>query len=186
MKPSRRCSLAVVLAGSLMTLNSPAESLPPGQIDFGNFAGASKGGEFVEVNVTSNLISFAARLIQKEEPDVAKLLNGLQQVHVTVVGLNDENRSELRDKAAKLRKSLDSKGWERVVTAQKENQDVGVYVKNGEGNSVQGLAVTVMDGNHQAVFVNVVGDVRPEQLAVLGEKLHIDPLQKLGGSTHSK
>jgi hypothetical protein len=27
-----------------------------------------------------------------------------------------------------------------------------------------------------------VGDIKPEQLAMLGEKLHIDPLKKLGES----
>jgi hypothetical protein len=28
--------------------------------------------------------------------------------------------------------------------------------------------------------VNIVGDIKPEQLALLGDKFHIDPLKKLG------
>jgi hypothetical protein len=33
------------------------------------------------------------------------------------------------------------------------------------------------------VFVNVVGDIKPEQLAMLGEKFHIDPLKEIGNTT---
>ena len=43
--------------------------------------------------------------------------------------------------------------------------------------------VTVLDGNKQeAVVVNVVGDIKPEQLAALGEAMNIEPLKKAGGS----
>jgi len=29
------------------------------------------------------------------------------------------------------------------------------------------------------VFINVLGDIKPEQLALLGDRLHIDPLKKI-------
>src|SRR5947207_116168 len=44
--------------------------------------------------------------------------------------------------------------------------------------------VEVTEAERQAVFVNVVGNIKPEQLALLGEKLHIDPLKKIGKATH--
>jgi hypothetical protein len=46
--------------------------------------------------------------------------------------------------------------------------------------AVPGLTAVVMDGKEHAVFVNVVGEIKPEQLALLGDKLHIDPLKKIG------
>jgi hypothetical protein len=42
------------------------------------------------------------------------------------------------------------------------------------------LVAVVLDGKEHAVFANVVGDIRPEQLAMLGDKFHIDPLKRLG------
>ena len=114
---------------------------------------------------------------------MARLLGGLQLVRVTVIGLNDENRGDLEKRTQKIRKDLDSKGWERIVTAQKDDQDVGVYLRTHGKDSVQGVVVTVMEGKKQAVFVNVVGDIKPEQLSMLGEKLHIDPLKKAGRAT---
>jgi len=160
-----------------------AENLPAGQVDFGKFSPPGAGGEFVEINLSSSLITLASRLVGKDEPEVAQLLNGLQLVRVTVIGLDDDNRAELQARAQRIRKELDGKGWERIVTAQKEGQEVGVYLKTRNKDTVEGLAVVVMEGERQAVFINIVGEIKPEQLAMLGEKLHIDPLKKAGRAT---
>jgi Na+-translocating ferredoxin:NAD+ oxidoreductase RnfG subunit len=173
-----------MLTAALATVR--AENPPPGQIDFGTFSPSSSGGEFVEVNITSSLISLATRFVEKEDADVAKLLKGLQGVRVNVIGLDDTNRKEITDRVSQVRKQLDGKGWERIVTAQKEHQDVSVYLKTANKDTVQGLAVVVVDGGKQAVFVNVVGDIKPEQLAMLGDKLHIDPLKKIGEVTEKE
>jgi len=160
-----------------------AETLPPGQIDFGKFSPPGAGGEFVEVNLSSSLISLGARFLEKEEPDVARLLNSVQLVRVNVIGLNDENRADIEKRTQKIRKELESKGWERIVTAQKDDQDVGVYLKTHGKETVQGVVVLVTEGQRQAVFINIVGDIKPEQLALLGDRLHIDPLKKIGHAT---
>ena len=183
MKCLTLCVPGAVILASGLAWTVCAESLPPGQVDFGTFAPPGGGGEFVEVNLTSNLISMAARFVEKGEPEVAQLLNGVQLVRVNVVGLNDANRGELEKRTEKIRKELDGKGWERIVSVQQQEQNVGIYLKTLNKDTVQGLVVMVRDGNKQAVFVNIVGDIKPDKLAVLGERLHIDPLKKLGHAT---
>jgi hypothetical protein len=175
--------LATALLSTTPCLNLRADPVPPGQVDFGKFSAPGSGGEFVEVNINSSLIELATRFVEKQEPEVAQLLGGLKGVHVTVIGVNDENRSDLEKRTESIRKQLAGKGWERVVTAQKDLQDVSVFVKMGGKDAIQGVVVMVMDGKEHAVFVNVVGDIKPEQLALLGEKLHIDPLKKIGAVT---
>ncbi len=175
--------IAATAASVCLTAHTQAENLPPGQVDFGEFAPPGKGAQFVEVNLPSSLISMAARFLEKHEPDVAQILKGLQLVHVNVVGFDDQNRTELEGRAQKIRQELDKKGWERLVTARHEGQDVGVYLKTQNKDTVQGLVVVALDGSKQAVFVNVVGDIKPDQLAMLGDKLHIDPLKKIGAAT---
>jgi len=157
-----------------------ADTLPAGQVDFGTFSPPGGGGEFVEVNVTSSVIGLAAKFVEKDQPDVAQVLKGLQLVHVNVIGLNDANRSDVTARVEKIRKDLDGSGWEKIVMAQQRDLNVGVYLKTRDKDTVQGLVVVAMDGNNAAVFVNVVGDIKPEQLSMLGERLHIDPLKKLG------
>jgi len=159
-----------------------AQSLPPGQVDFGSFTAPGLGAEFVEVNVTSSLISLATRFLEKEQPDVAQLLKGLQLVHVNVIGVNEQNKSDLEARAQKIKKDLESKGWEKIVTAQQRDQNVGVYLKTRDKDTVQGIVVMAVDGNKEAVFVNVVGDIKPDQLSILGDRLHIEPLKNLGKS----
>ena len=172
-------TLGITLLSLSLSAGLSAETLP-GQVDFGEFTPPGKGGEYVEVNLSSSLISLASRFVEKSEPEVARLLSGLKLVRVNVISLNDENRADIQKRADKLRKQLDGKGWERVVLAQEKDQDVSVYLKTQNKDTIQGLVVLVTEGNKQAVFVNIVGDIKPEQLAMLGDQLHIDPLKKLG------
>ena len=180
MKRSMPLLAATTLLALALAARAGAESLQPGEVDFGEFSPPSSGGEFVEVNLGNQLISLAARLVPKEQREVANLLNSVQLVRVNVIGLDAGNRDELKNRAQKIQQQLKAEGWERIVTAKKKNQDVGISLKMRGTNSVAGLVVIAIDGDRQAVFINIVGDVKPEQLALVGEQLNIDPLKKFG------
>jgi hypothetical protein len=184
MKLSIGSLLALATASAL--LNAQAANPSGGFIDFGKFAPPAAGGEFVEVQISGNLISMAARLTEKSEPQVAEMLRGLHLIRVNVIGLSDENRAEMEKKVKSIRSELDAQKWERLVTAQKENEDVGVYLKTRGEEAVEGLVVTVIEGNKQAVFVNIVGDIKPEKVATLGERFNLKPLQEIGQSLEKK
>jgi hypothetical protein len=171
-------SLAFALLTAGFCLTASADS--PGVVDFGKFTPPGNGSEFVEVQIRSNLLNFAATLVEKDEPEAAKLLRGVQLVRVNVVGLTDGNREEMQKRVQTIRQDLEGRGWERNVNVQgKDGEDVGVYTQTQGGTAIAGIAVTVVDPEH-AVFVNLVGDIRPEQIVALGEKLNIKPLKKIG------
>ena len=178
MKHFIRCSLGAALLVALTQAGFGAETRPAGFVDFGKL-NAAPGCEFVEVNVGSSLISMAARLV-KGEPEIAEVLQGLKSIRVNVVGLSDENRTEIEDHVKHIRTQLNSGGWERIVTVQKDKEDVGIYLKARGAEAVEGIVVTVLNGNKQAVLINIVGDIKPEKLGVLGERFNIDPLKELG------
>jgi hypothetical protein len=92
----------------------------------------------------------------------------------------------MADRVKAIRSQLDGDGWERIVTAQQKTQDVGVYLKTRGPETVEGVVVTVLDGNKQAVLINVVGDIQPEKLGILGDRFNIDPLKKLGQKAERK
>src|SRR5208282_4050180 len=137
---------------------------PPSQVDFGKFTPPGDSGEFVEIQVNSNLLSLAAQVVEKQQPDAAKLLRSVQLVHVNVVGLTDGNRAELEKRVRQIR------------------QDVGIYTKTRGGEALAGLAITVIQPKEQVVLINIVGDIRPEQVAALGDKLDIKPLKDVGAA----
>ncbi len=184
--PILSLTVAAALGGSaLLAADAPSS----GYFDLGKFSPSKSGGEFVEVNVRGSLISMAAKIAEKQEPEAAELLRSIESVRVNVIGLDDSNRGELRSRIDTIRSGLDSEGWERVVTVQQNGDDVGVYTKIRGGESIAGVVVTVLSHEGQAVFVNVVGDIKPERLAELGEKLHIEPLKNVipgGGRSESK
>jgi len=171
-------TLAIGTLCTALSANLTAANAENGIVDFGKFSPAS-GAEFVEVNVNSNLITMALNLAKQSEPDIVEVLKGLKGVRVNVMGLTDENRKEVQDRVTSIRKELDTKGWERIVTAMEKHNDVGVYMKTRGSEAVEGIVVTVLEGNKHAVLVNVVGDIRPEKLATIGERFDIEPLKKL-------
>jgi hypothetical protein len=184
MKIPTLLSILLTAAVSLATAQAATTDLGPGYVDLGKFTPPGDGGQFVEVQLTSNLIAIAARLTEKTEPELAKLLSGIQSVRVNVIGLNKNNRDEMIRKVTQIRNQLSDSGWERVVTVRQKQDDVGVYLKLRGDESVEGIVVTVLEAKGEAVLVNVVGDIRPEQIAMLGERLHIDPLKEVGQSIH--
>ncbi len=180
------CTLTFAMLTTIAGIPVHAENTPSGYVDFGKFSAPASGGEFVEVHVKSNLIAMAARLTEKNEPEVAEVLRGLQDVRVTVIGLDDDNRAEIQKRVKKIRSELDAQGWERVVSAQKKDEDVGVYLKMRGAEAVEGLVVTVIEANREAVLVNIVGDMKPEKIATIGERLNIEPLKKIGQAIEKK
>ena len=183
MKHAIRSALALA---AFVGVGIHAENTPPGYIDFGKFSPPASGGEFVEVHITSNLISMVARLAEKNEPEIAELLRGLHRVRVNVIGLDDGNRAEMETRVKKIRSDLDAQGWERIVTAQKKEEDVGVYLKTRGEEAVEGVVVTVIESNREAVFINIVGNIKPEKIAVIGERFNIEPLKKIGQAVEKK
>ena len=73
------------------------------------------------------------------------------------------------------------------VREQPNGDDVQIYAKMRGEEAIEGLVVTVIEGNHEVVLVNIVGDIKPEQIATLAERFNIDPLKKVdfAGAKHS-
>lgn len=182
MKTMIRYPLAIAALAAGVGFNVLAGP-PPGQVDFGKFTPPGDDGEFVEIQINSNLLSLAAQVVENQQPETAKLLRSVQLVHVNVIGLTDENRAELTKRVRQIRHDLDARGWDHNVAAQgKDGQDVGIYTKTRGGEALAGLVVTVIDAKDQVVLINIVGDIRPEQVAALGEKLNIEPLKDIGAA----
>ena len=175
--PCTAVALAIALTS---TPQGRAESLEPGEVDFGDLSTLAAGGTFVDVNVGKSLIGLAARFASADEPEIAKLLDGLHRIQVKVIGITAENRPALEKHSRDIRKYLDAHGWDQVVSAHTKDQDASVHLKLENDKTVAGLAIVALDGKGQAAFVNVVGNIKPEQLATVGEQLHIDALRKFG------
>ena len=178
MKKSFPLILGLAFALSLTAASAQPASQSPGYVDFGELA-PSEEGEFVEVNIKQNLINMVAKLTERDEPEVTHVLRNLESVRVNVVSLNDDNRSQLVDKVRSIRSQLDGKGWERIVTVKDGAEDIGIYTLIRGEEAFEGIVITVIDGDNEAVLVNIVGNIKPEEIAMVGERLNLDPLKQI-------
>lgn len=180
MKRSISILLGVALLATGLAVVSRAETRP-GEVDFGKIGDPHDGGKYVEINLGRNLLTLAAKLVERHQPEAGKLLRSVDAVRVTVVSLKNDNEKAIEKRILEIRGQLAKDGWERIVTAQEESgEDAGIFIKARGDEALQGLVITVIDGKKQeAVLVNIVGDIKPEQIADLGDALHIEPLQKV-------
>jgi hypothetical protein len=161
-----------------LLVTAAAAAPEPGYVDFGKFTGPKKG-EYVEVTLGKGMLKLASIFTRHHHPEASDLISGLTRVRVNVVGLDDGNRAANTERVNKLREDLGKQGWDQIVTVRgKKDEDVAVFVKQRDGEVIDGVVVTVIDGRKgEAVFVNVVGKIKPEQIAMLGEHLDIKPLK---------
>ncbi len=156
-----------------------------GYVDIGSFT-AAEGCEYVEINIKSGLLKFAAKIAAIHEPEAAELLKNIKLVRVNVVGMDDTNRKETVDRITSIRADLEKQGWEKIVTVRessgkkgRKGDDVAVFIKTASEDSISGVVVTVIEKDGEAVIVNVVGDIRAEQIADLGERFDIKELRRV-------
>jgi hypothetical protein len=45
--------------------------------------------------------------------------------------------------------------------------------------AIEGLVVTVISDQKEVVLVNIVGDIKPEQIATLADRFDIEPLKNI-------
>ncbi len=185
MKALLRSSLALLTLLVTFATSAAAKS-HSGQVDFSSFI-PTESGRVVQITVGPVLLKFAAMVASFEDPEAAKLLRSIKHVRVNVVELDKSNRADAASKIADVRAHLKSGGWEPTVQVREKNQqeEVDVYIKLGSDDTIEGIVVTVIDDNKEAVFVNVVGRIKAEQIAALCDSLDIDALDDID-LKHSK
>ncbi|MFQ5511205.1 MAG: DUF4252 domain-containing protein [Candidatus Krumholzibacteriia bacterium] len=151
----------------------------PGYVDF---EGMNMFGDLestVEVFLKGPLLNMAMEAVKHDDPRAASLLAGLKLIRVNVFDLRRDAGKDLMDKATKLSKKLEDKGWEMAIRVREEDEHVHVYMLPGKGNEIDGLVVMVVESDDEAVFVNVVGTIDPAEIGRLGHSFNIDALDDI-------
>jgi len=180
MKNLFRSSLAAATLSLALTTFASAAEAQSGAIDIGQLMPSAKG-EFVEINLSSAMLKFAARIAARQEPEAAELIRNLKSIRVNVVGLDDSNRDSTIEQIESVRRKLEAQGWTKLVTVREKNggDNVDVHVMQRGEESIDGLVVTVLDKKGEAVFVNIVGHINADQIAQIADKFNLEPLRKV-------
>jgi len=142
----------------------------PGYVDFGELDNIF-GEPNVQISVGASLLNLVGSLSASEDPEAAELFKRLNGVRVNVFeteGIADGAVDLIKN----VSKQLNSHGWESVVTVNSDDEQVRVFMMLDD-NQVHGI--TVMSLNEtEAVFVNVIGSISPEELGKVMKNFDID------------
>ena len=129
----------------------------------------------IEVNIRGALLNLVAEATKYEDPELAEMLRKLRIIQIRGFEMRG-GTSELRTRSSELGKRLEGMGWETVVRVRDDDEHIQMYMLMS-GESIDGMVVLAMDdSDDEAVFVNIVGEIKPDQIGRIGRKFNIGAL----------
>jgi hypothetical protein len=145
---------------------------------------AAKASEVVDVNLDGALLQLASKFLSEKDPDeahVKQLVGGLKGIFVKSFEFDEANQYSQAD-IDEFRAQFRPPVWSRIVSARsKRNGENSEVLLKTDNNQISGLVVIVTEPK-QLTIVNIIGNIRPEDLRDLGGKMGI-PKIDVGGAT---
>jgi hypothetical protein len=141
----------------------------PGYVDFSTLSG-DYGEPRVMIDLGSSLLTLISNL-KHDDPMAEEALRNLESVRVHVYNTAGDT-TPASERMTAVNESLQALAWEQIVRVREPDQQVDIYIKHGD-NIVHGLTLMAVD-EEEAVFINVLGDIDPEQLGAVVKHIDMD------------
>jgi hypothetical protein len=142
----------------------------PGYVDFGEL-NSIFGEPAVQISIGESLLGLVGALSASEDPDAAELFKRLNGVRVSVFE-TEAMAAGAVDLIKNISTKLSDQGWESVVTVNSADEQVRIFMKIND-DTVDGITVMAVEEN-EAVFVNIIGDINPEELGKVMDNFDIE------------
>jgi len=160
------CGLALLLTACGLTAPRSSE----GYADLESL-GMSDTDRVMTLSIGPALLRFAASHID-DEPEVKELLKSLDGVRIRIYEINGD-AGRVASRINTMSGHLQDDGWEPVMLIREENEAVHMLLRMTD-DRISGMTVLVSDGESEAVLVNLMGDIKPQQFGDVMVALDID------------
>jgi len=153
----------------------------PGYVDGMAFAAlADPEGQLVEVNLRGKLLKLlSTRAVRRQDEGLASILGELVCIQAVIAEIDAKYADVARADIGKVESKLDRDKWERFVRVRDGNEEFTAYVHMDKEDEVDGLVVIGFVDRDELIFVNLVGRIDMERIALLGERLGVPTLDDL-------
>jgi hypothetical protein len=158
--------LALLLAGCGLTA-------PRGNEGFADLdsLGIHDTDRVMTISIGPALLRFAARHVE-DDPETRELLRSLDGVRIRIYEI-ERNPDRVAARMDDMSRKLAGDGWDRVMLVNQGREQAHMLVKL-DGDRICGMTVLVSDGDEEAVVINLMGDIRPQQFAGVMSALEVD------------
>lgn len=166
LRPLAAVSLCLVLTACGLTASRNNE----GFADLESL-GMRDTDQVMSLSIGPALLRFAASHVD-DDPEVRELLRNLDGVRIRIYEIDgDAGRVALR--IENMSRHLQEDGWEPVMLVRKEKETTHMLLRTVD-QRICGLTVLVSDGDSEAVLVNLMGTIEPQQFGDVMMALDVD------------
>ncbi|MFC1695032.1 DUF4252 domain-containing protein [Pseudomonadota bacterium] len=127
--------------------------------------------QVMSLSIGPSVLRFAASHVD-DDPEVRELLRSLDGIRIRIYEIDgDAGRVALRVNA--MSSHLQEDGWEPVMLVRQENEATHMLLRVVD-DRICGLTVLVSDGDSEAVVINLMGKIKPEQFGDVMLALEVD------------
>jgi hypothetical protein len=133
----------------------------------------------VEIDLGPDMMRFFGEAAKQSVQDTSGL-EGVTNVRVRVYEGIGDSEADLVKFVDDTSRTLASAGWSSVVRVNEDGERVRIFMKpaaagGANAGSIEGITLMVVDtGGDEAVFINVAGDIQPEQLGRIAARVGVD------------
>lgn len=162
-----------LLSSCIFFLSINAYSSSKGAIDFADLS-SHYGEPKVEINLSAALIGMVGAFSGQSDPELAAMLNKLEFIKVRIYDFNQKPADHALESIQDVSSVLRRNSWLSVVSVNEVNQKVRVFTQV-TNDIVDGLVLMAVDTlSSEAVFINIVGEINPTDLAKITESLNMN------------
>lgn len=135
----------------------------------------------IQVDLQGSLLDLIAQS-SRSDGNLSEIVDGLAAIQVRGFPMDGVNAEEITRRTEAFAQRLEDEGWRRVLYLRDGAEVARVFLRpdpDSDDDRIAGLTVLAVDPSDEAVLINVVGPISPDQLQRLGAGLQIESLRDI-------